>query len=92
MLFFFALKLCQYLATTNPLPALPENKNPAFKTVKIAKPIAFSRIVGGMIISKPCPGSKKGIVSDPYTFSFSIYLFLFTKKRIQNISCFFTFT
>ena len=36
------------LAMTMPLPALAENRKPALKIVKIAKPLAFSRMVLGI--------------------------------------------
>ena len=36
-----------------PDPALPENKNPAFKTVIMANPLAFFNILGGIIWSGP---------------------------------------
>lgn len=45
----------RYLAMTKPEPARPENKNPAFSTVKIAKPFASLRIWGGMMKSTPFP-------------------------------------
>ena len=36
------------LATTIPLPARAEKRNPALNTVKIAKPLAFSRMLRGI--------------------------------------------
>lgn len=44
-----------YLATTRPEPARPENKKPAFNTVKIANPFALLRICGGIMKSTPFP-------------------------------------
>lgn len=36
------------LAMTMPLPARAENRKPALKMVKIANPLAFSRMVRGI--------------------------------------------
>ncbi|KAH3686961.1 hypothetical protein WICPIJ_002059 [Wickerhamomyces pijperi] len=41
------------LATMTPDPALPENKNPAFKTVITASPLAFWSTSGGITWSWP---------------------------------------
>lgn len=48
-----------YHATTNPDPARAVKRKPPFNTVKIANPLALARIDGGMILSKPSPGSKE---------------------------------
>lgn len=37
---------------TNPVPALAENRKPAFAIVRIAKPFALLRISGGMMEAK----------------------------------------
>jgi hypothetical protein len=48
-------------ATTTPDPNLPEPRNPALKTVRMARPLALARMLGGMILSGPkaCRGSMK---------------------------------
>jgi hypothetical protein len=49
------------LATTTPLPKRPLPRKPALKTVRMARPLAFARICGGMTLSGPkaCLGSTK---------------------------------
>lgn len=46
-----------YLATTNPDPPRAVKRKPPFNTVYMARPLALARMDGGMILSKPSPGS-----------------------------------
>lgn len=48
---------CAYLATTSPDPPRAVKRKPPFSTVYMARPLALARMDGGMILSKPSPGS-----------------------------------
>lgn len=54
-------------ATITPEPALPEKRKPAFKTVMMAKPLAFFKIFGGIISSGPA--NWFGLINEARTFA-----------------------
>lgn len=69
------------LATTTPLPKRPLPRKPALNTVRIARPFAFARICGGMILSGPkaCLGSTKDARIRPH--------FLHSPNNVSSCYC-----
>lgn len=72
-------------ATTRPLPNRPDPRNPALKTVMMARPLALERTDGGMILSGPkaCRGLMNDVRILPHFLHSAVQ-----KKKNKSVSSF----